>query len=363
MKQKPLLTMRYASKIFFSVLLILGLALAAVSCSGEPDHSTVTPPDNEPVGEPGEGGSGEEPEEVDYAGLGVNELGRIMVLMYHEIAETEDEWVRTPENFRKDLKTLYDAGYRAVSLNDMLDGKINIPPGTTPVIFTFDDGRAGQFRYLEKDGELIIDPDCAVGIMEEFYREYPDFGLAATFYLFYSGRPFVQAEHAQQKLEYLVEKGFEIGNHTNTHPNLRSISIEAAKKDIALMVKNTQQYLPGYQVRSLALPFGGFPDEMSHIISGSYEGISYHNEGILLVGSNPAPSPFSKSFIASKIPRIRASEMKTDGVGLYDWLQVLEENPERRYLSDGNPGTVVVPEALKDEVNEAMLKGKELVTY
>lgn len=355
------ISMRRAVKIFFSVLLILGLALAAVSCSEEPEDETVTPPDDDPVGEPGEGGGGEEP--VDYAELGVNEAGQIMVLMYHEIAGTEDEWVRTPENFRKDLKTLYDAGYRAVSMNDVLDGNIHIPAGTTPVVFTFDDGRAGQFRYIEEDGELVIDPDCAVGIMEAFYEEYPDFGLAATFYLFYSGVPFNQSEYVQQKFEYLVERGFEIGNHTNTHPMLRNISVEAAKKDIALMVKNTQEYLPGYQVRSLALPYGSHPDDLSHIIAGSYEGTTYHNEGILLVGSNPAPSPFSKSFIASKIPRIRASEMLTAGTGMYDWMQRAEEKQWTRYISDGNPDTVVVPEALREQVNEEKLRGKELITY
>ncbi|HOL18148.1 MAG TPA: hypothetical protein PLY40_07695, partial [Bacillota bacterium] len=133
--------------------------------------------------------------------------------------------------------------------------------------------------------------------------------------------------------------------------------------DIALMVKKTQEYLPGYQVRSLALPMGAFPDDMSHIIAGQHEGVSYRNEGILLVGSNPAPSPFSRSFISAKIPRIRASEMKTDGVGLYEWLQVLRDNPERRYISDGNPATVVVPEELREQVNEEALRGKELITY
>ena len=40
---------------------------------------------------------------VDLKGLKVNELGKIMVLMYHGIGEEEDVWVRTPENFRKKI--------------------------------------------------------------------------------------------------------------------------------------------------------------------------------------------------------------------------------------------------------------------
>ncbi|HOL17241.1 MAG TPA: polysaccharide deacetylase, partial [Bacillota bacterium] len=210
MQQLKKLPPKHILKILTVLLLILGLALAAAGCGEPEDEGQATPPQEEdPAVGPGEGGSGEEP--VDYEALGVNEAGEIMVLMYHEIGEPEDEWVRTPENFRKDLQELYDAGYRAVSMNDVLDGRIDIPAGTTPVVLTFDDGRAGQFRYIEKEGELVMDPDCAVAILEEFYEAHPDFGLAATFYLFYSGVPFGQPDLVQKKLDYLVERGFEIG--------------------------------------------------------------------------------------------------------------------------------------------------------
>jgi len=31
-----------------------------------------------------------------------NELGQIMILMYHKIGSPESEWMRTPQNFRQD---------------------------------------------------------------------------------------------------------------------------------------------------------------------------------------------------------------------------------------------------------------------
>lgn len=31
-----------------------------------------------------------------------NELGRVMILMYHKIGEPESVWMRSPENFRQD---------------------------------------------------------------------------------------------------------------------------------------------------------------------------------------------------------------------------------------------------------------------
>ena len=39
---------------------------------------------------------------IDPATVSANELGQVMVLMYHHINEPEDTWVRTPENFRRD---------------------------------------------------------------------------------------------------------------------------------------------------------------------------------------------------------------------------------------------------------------------
>ncbi|MGH7418303.1 MAG: hypothetical protein ACREKB_11060, partial [Candidatus Rokuibacteriota bacterium] len=91
-------------------------------------------------------------------GLRPNELGRVMILEYHKIDYPEERWTRTPENFRRDLETLYARGYRLLALNDLLDGRITLPAGTTPVVLTFDDSSPGQFRYLQRNGDLEIDP-------------------------------------------------------------------------------------------------------------------------------------------------------------------------------------------------------------
>src|SRR5438128_11408157 len=83
-----------------------------------------------------------------------NELGRVMILEYHKIDYPEARWTRTPENFRRDLETLYAKGYRLINLGDLLDRRIAVPAGTTPVVLTFDDSSPGQFRYLEHNGTL-----------------------------------------------------------------------------------------------------------------------------------------------------------------------------------------------------------------
>ncbi len=139
------------------------------------------------------------------ADLPPNELGRIMILEYHKIDYPEERWTRTPENFRRDLETLYARGYRLVSLGDLLDGRLAVPAGTTPVVLTFDDSSPGQFRYLEQNGTLEIDPKSAVGILEAFLRERPDFGRGATFFVLPAANPpnrlFNQPAPAGKKLQ------------------------------------------------------------------------------------------------------------------------------------------------------------------
>ncbi len=356
---------RWKTRVLYAVLLAAALLLTAallVSCSNSEEKAAEPPVGGEDNPGGGEGGPENPGEKIDYQALGVNEAGEIMILMYHEIGEPEDVWCRTPDNFRKDLKALYEAGYRLISMNDLLEGHIDIPAGCSPVVLTFDDGRGGQFRYLEKEGRQIIDPDCAVAILEEFHAAHPDFGLAATFYIFYEA-PFEQYDFVRQKLTYLVEKGFEIGNHCYSHGNLRRLSPEKARRELALHVKRTREYLPGYTVRSLALPCGEFPGDMSYIIEGEFEGTAYRNDGILLVGSNPAPSPFRLDFKPAALPRVRASEMEVEGLGMYDWMEILRENPKRRYVSDGDDGTVTVPEELAEGIDRLRLGDRTLIPY
>ena len=112
-----------------------------------------------------------------------NELGRVMILEFHKIDYPEARWTRTPENFRRDLATLYAKGYRLIALGDLLDGRIVLPAGMTPIVLTFDDSSPGQFRYIEQNGVLAIDPKSAIGILDAFTREHPDFGRAATFFV------------------------------------------------------------------------------------------------------------------------------------------------------------------------------------
>lgn len=271
-----------------------------------------------------------------------NELGRVMVLEYHRIDHPEERWTRTPENFRRDLETLYARGYRLQALNDLLDGRITVAAGMTPVILTFDDSSPGQFRYVEQEGRLVIDPRSAVGILEAFVAERPDFGRAATFYVLPGAkrpnRLFDQEEHAGRKLQFLVERGYEIGNHTLWHANLGKYPERVVREQLAEAQVWVQKHVPGYRFRTLALPHGVYPRDTAWAITGEAKGTSYRHDAILMVAGGAAPSPYARTFDPYRLPRIQAVERD-----LAYWLQHFDRNPQDRFVGDGDPATITIP--------------------
>jgi peptidoglycan/xylan/chitin deacetylase (PgdA/CDA1 family) len=291
---------------------------------------------------------------VSFAGAGQlapNELGRFMILEYHKIDYPEERWTRTPENFRRDLETLYAKGYRLVNLGDVLDRRIALPAGTTPVVLTFDDSSPGQFRYLEKNGTVEIDPKCGVGILEAFIKERPDFGRGGTFYVLPGAskpnRLFNQPALEGKKLQFLAKNGYEIGNHTLWHANLAKYPEATVRAQVAEAQVWIQRHVPDYKTRSLALPHGVYPSDINWVLRGSAKGTSYSHDAVLMVAGGAAPSPYSRSFDPVRLPRIQAVERD-----LAYWLTYFDKNPQDRFVSDGDPNSVTVPTAQRDRLRD-----------
>lgn len=263
-----------------------------------------------------------------------NESGKIIIAMYHKFADEEtDEWTRSYDNFYKDLEYLYEHGYRTVSLNDYINNDMKVPVGCTPIILTFDDGYRTQFSFIRDENDnLVVNPKTAVGIMEKFYEEHPDFGLNGTFYINNTGY-FGNEGTRKEKLEYLISKGFEIGNHTDTHINFsQASSAEEVINEVGPVAKEVYE-LTGYKINSLALPYGSMSKTYEeNIIKGVYEGFEYENKVLLLVGANPALSPTNENVNLYRLPRVRArggnKEVECD---LYWWLDQMEKSPNSKY--------------------------------
>jgi peptidoglycan/xylan/chitin deacetylase (PgdA/CDA1 family) len=302
-----------------------------------------------------------------------NELGQIMVLMYHVIehdADPGEVYSRTPDQFRGDLQWLYENDFYIIPIRDYIRNEIRAPAGKRPVVLTFDDGTIGQFRFIEQDdGSVAIDPDSAVGILEDFFTRYDDFGRGGLFSIL-PNSPFAwpdadeQMPYAEEKLQWLLDNGYELGNHTVGHINMRESTDEEIKSELARAIDMITGYAPDADVSVLAVPFGMYPEGGDTTIfrGWEYEGRQYELEGALMVGAEPAPSPVHDDFDPMWIPRINADDEQ-----LGRWFSFVEENPGIMYVSDGNPDTITVPEDvhpwLVDTLDEAKADGKNIIRY
>lgn len=287
-----------------------------------------------------------------------NENGKIMVLMYHKFAdEQKDGWTRSFNNFRKDLETLYEKNYYPINLSDYINGYIDVPYGKTPVVLTFDDGTAGQLSFERVDGKLVPKQNTAVSIYKKFSEEHPDFPMRGTFYIM-STNFFGSTGTLRQRLEFLIDQGFEIGNQTKNHYALgKASSADKVIEEVGGLAKFVDSLIPGYVINSFSIPGGSMTKKYKeYVYSGTYDGFSYENKGVvLLYGSKPELSPINKELDLKNISRVRvAGKDKVDKDFEY-WLKYFDENPSEKYVSDGDPTTFVINSSDREAVNVGSL--------
>lgn len=299
-------------------------------------------------------------ESIDYEALyreyGVNEVGKVVVVMYHNLADKPGDYATTPDLFRQDLERLYNEGYRTVSMSDLINNTIDIPMGTTPVVLTFDDGTKSNF-YYDENGEIA--KDSVVGILDEFYKTHEDFGRNAIFYLF-GTNPFREPDLLEQKLRYLIDNGYEIGTHSYGHEDFEVLDKAGLQKSLGRNEAFIDSILNDHDMIHLSLPFGHRPAEAYReaLWQGSYEETEYTIVSAVNVGWNPIASPASSKFNPKSINRITCGDGHME---LNFWLDDLKNNPEKRFYSDGDPNTVVVPEDALDAVDDKYLE--KTITY
>ena len=312
------------------------------------------------------------PDDKFYRENSVNELGNVPIMMYHGIIDTEENsytggnvdkagYNRTAKAFREDLEFYYQSGYRMIRLNDYINGKIDVKEGLSPIILTFDDGDKNNFNVLGKDdnGNLKIDPNCAVGILEEFKKKYPDYNITATFFVM--AGIFNQSTYNEEILNWLIDHGYDIGNHTTIHPDFTTISTEKTKEVVGKMYQKLDELIPNKYVKIVALPYGS-PYKKDHanyqyILKGNYNGYEYETQAALRVGWEPELSPFNKNFDKEFLKRCRAYDNNGKE---FDIEMVFKNLGKNRYISDGDVDTIVIKESDQSKVNDDF---SNIITY
>lgn len=169
---------------------------------------------------------------------------RVPILVYHSVfphhpGQTHEQRVLdvAPAVFEEQMRYLVNGGYHVISfeqLVDALQGRATLPP--RPVVITFDDGWANQYRH-------------AFPILRKL-------GLPATFFVFTNviGRDPLNMTWAE--LREMQSAGMTIGSHTRTHPMLPddhrglAYEIDSSRVDI-------RRHL-GAAPKFFAYPFGAW---------------------------------------------------------------------------------------------------------
>ena len=290
-----------------------------------------------------------------------------MIIMYHGIVEGEppSSYQRSIEGFKSDLQNLYDMGFRLMPLRDLIHNEIMVEAGYTPVVFTFDDGVSTSFSLTKNaQGELVPSENSAVALLNEFAENNPDFGNTATFFINGNTDFFKGEGTKQERLQYLIDNGHDVGNHTHTHKSLARQTAEEIQEEVGKtdqIIKDLIDYIP----ESFSYPLGERPvddDLKKFVLAGKYEERSYEYKIALREGaSGSASAPNRKNYDPLNVPRVRGSDDAEMDLGWY--LRFYEENPAYRYISDGNPNRIAVPDIYQNNIDYEMVKNREIFIY
>jgi peptidoglycan/xylan/chitin deacetylase (PgdA/CDA1 family) len=309
---------------------------------------------------------------TDYAAFSPNEMGRIPVVMFHKFVDafdpnTEINYTNTFDQFGNLLETLYGSGFRLISMNDFLSGRISVPAGYKPMVFTFDDGTASQFSLEDADGTLKVKSACAVEVLRQFNQEHPDFGMKGIFFLTMDSgnNTFPGKGTLNERLSLLLGLGFEVGSHTWGHVNFAA---KGTRADVEAALGRNQKAITAVSAdivfHSLALPYGGRPSDKAirpFLAEGSWEGTAYRNEGVFAVGAGPAVMMYDKRFDPLYIPRVRATGRVPAEADLDWWLA--KPGSKTFYVSDGDPDTLVIPEGGDANLVPERTDGLKVIRY
>jgi polysaccharide deacetylase len=280
-----------------------------------------------------------------------NPHGRIPVLEYHLIGDKESAWMVEREHFKRQLQLLYDRGYRPVTMKQVLDKDFaEVPPGMSPIVFVFDDASPEQFSYIERTGRLEIDPKSVVGIWTDFQRRHPDWKSRAVFCTLngaadghnFFGDKGIQGQKTEwrhQKVKWLADQGYELCNHTLWHAQLSKYPDAFVQEQIARGQMGIDSAVPGYKVRTFALPQGLWPKNRPLAWMGSWSDpkskrtVAYSYDAVLEVAGGPSRSPYDAKFNPHGVPRVIVHSNELEK--MVDQLDRATDSTRARFVAGG----------------------------
>jgi peptidoglycan/xylan/chitin deacetylase (PgdA/CDA1 family) len=173
----------------------------------------------------------------------------VPVLLYHHVADTDEprRYYVSPENFDEQISSLKDWGYTAIPLSLLVEAMLNgaeLPP--RPVVITFDDGYRDVYQN-------------ALPVMQRY-------GFVGTIYIIMDQIGVGGYLNAKQ-IAQLIEQGWELGSHSQTHANLRKSGVSIEKELTGS--KETLELLFDTPVRSFSYPYGSATPAITQLVKAS----------------------------------------------------------------------------------------------
>lgn len=177
---------------------------------------------------------------------------RLPILMYHSISAGSDvkrhpffQYHTTPETFKMHMATLYEEGYRVISLEAGCRILKNKEKSNKTVVITFDDGYQ---NFLES----------AWPIMKRY--QFPATVFIATSLVGQKNALFKNRRCLSwEEIFQIASEGVEIGSHSMTHPRLNELSPSELESEIVNSKKILEDKL-GQPINSFSCPYA-FPEK------------------------------------------------------------------------------------------------------
>ncbi|MBA4419596.1 MAG: hypothetical protein C0391_00420 [Anaerolinea sp.] len=266
----------------------------------------------------------------------------VAILLYHRyipIDKTNDSRMKMQLSvFRAQLEQLHAAGFSLVSLEDWLNGKLELLPGKRPLIITFDDLFFADQIYIEEDGEPSL--RSGLGVMWHFYQEYPDFGFKPALFSNMGDKYYGNVirgdwfyvekgwqDSLAQAIAWCIEHDALVYNHFYTHPSLPKLNAteiiwEMKKNDeeiVKILSRIGKEDLAERSANIISLTFGEWPvsDKGKNAILEYVSPLGKPVLGIVeaepfYVRENLVLAPYLDGYNPYHIPRIEGQQINID---------------------------------------------------
>ncbi|HMU32794.1 MAG TPA: polysaccharide deacetylase family protein [Pyrinomonadaceae bacterium] len=188
---------------------------------------------------------------------------RVPIITYHSIDESGSVISTARDVFARQISTLANAGYAAITLRELvsrMNNRSSLPERA--VVLTFDDG----FKNFYSEAFPILNDHgyrATVFLVTDFCGKHND----------WAGNPpkLPRSEILKwSEVRELSGNGVEFGSHTKTHPDLTRTSA-AVLEDEILNSKSALDDALGTETVSFAYPFGRMSEATRAVVADNFK--------------------------------------------------------------------------------------------